>query len=572
MYQHKYDDNGLASSYLLLTLIVPLALYQYFRLWRKRAVVHCSCSNCLKNRRRKPYPAIIASALLTILIAYLIHNILTLRYATKDAAFDPLEILHISEDATADEIKKTYKKEMRKLKLKARKPQFKAVATEAIKNLNRAFNIMKNGDSYNKWLSNGSEKKLIIALPSFLVNFSTPSLVVYVLVLGFLIPALAYRKYKNFKYHCATGAYFKSVEAFYERINTFSRNDRALLAQLLLFISKREEFTARSWRRDISHVKKTIEEEYGMPLVGSEQGYLHLMDYLARTGQADPADREFAVQAALGLVEAYLQLAVSQGKSVLYESLLVLRKMITQAVLSPELAVLQFPGVAFKDAFINAHCRNGLPKSKSLLSEKKPVERPTTGIDDRSGSKEDGTPGRSVGTPAMDPVHADAAKTTDAKKFLTEHLGGRELKDALGVMHRMPAVKVQKLSAYVLDTQETNSNFNEKLEHITAMEGSAFRLERGAVTSVLLRLEGKAGAGCCHAPMLGRDVANSWNIYYKLNGELQSNVVTVGAFEGAKEITLQLPIGSSKYDVRVYIVSNGYFGIDAEASLLIKYY
>lgn len=533
MYQHNYDDNGLASSYLMLTIILPVALYQCYMLCAGSSGQQCTCKNCRRHVQKRSYARMLVSALLVLLVSYLIHNILTLKYSTRQNDFDPLAILGIEEGASVREIKRSYKKKMRALHMKLKRPKLKGIANKAIVNLNKAFQIVQDTDLYNKWLSNDSEKKLVIALPAFLMRFSVPSIGVYILVLGIIVPLFAYWRYSNIKYRCCTGAYYRSTESFYEKIETFSDNETILISQILLFISKTDEFAGKRWRRDISDVKREIENDAGIPLVSSEQGFLHLVDYVCRTGHGDPDDSQYARRCALSLVDAFIRIAVFKNKTKMYRVLALMRKMLVQAVFSPEFHMLQFPGVT---------------------------------VDHIVKNKEGAESGKDAGK------NRESGPFDKMKDFLTQHLALKDLKDALSVFYRLPRVEIHGLNAYALNTENVTSNFNEKVEHIVEKEGKAFKIEKGVTANVEFRLVKKAGSADCHAPFCSETVRNTWSVFYLLNGEIQKDVFTFDHFEGEKNIKFTLPVRSGKCSVRVHVVSNGCFGVDVDDSLLIKYY
>lgn len=87
MSQSNYDDSGLVSSYLLLTITLPLTAYQFYRTWYACRSFGCRCKNCKSSRQKHPYNRILVTALLILFLSYLLHNIFTIKVAGKQREF-----------------------------------------------------------------------------------------------------------------------------------------------------------------------------------------------------------------------------------------------------------------------------------------------------------------------------------------------------------------------------------------------------------------------------------------------------------------------------------------------------
>ncbi|KAI5169778.1 translocation protein SEC63 [Pancytospora epiphaga] len=531
MYQHDYDDSGLTTSYLLLSLMLPTALYQCYHLLMGPTVHPCRCNNCIKNRKGNSLRRMILLAASVLAASYLIHNILTIQIARRSTDFDPFTAINVREGASPAEIKKAYKKTVRKLNMKLKVAKSKDITTKAIMTANKAYKILQDPSAYEKWLSEGIEKKLIIAMPAFLIKSSVKSISIYILILGAIIPFIVYRKYSNIKYKCTTGAYYESAEQFYEKLESFSDNEELAIPQLIAFISKTKEFTTKVWKNEITDVKKVLEGVYCIPAVGNDQGYLQIMAYLCRASYSNSADAEYVRFCAVGIISAGIRIAIEEGKSKLCNALLVLRKMFIQAVPGPEYYLMQFPGIT--PGHIHSW-RNGRPGG--------------------SGSWKECLTGKEI------------------EEFLRKSLEGESSRNALAVLGSLPRISVKDVTAYTLNTENASSNVNEKVGSIIERDGNVYKIERGSAAYVSFKLVRKGGLKSCHVPYGQEVVGNSWIVYYQVNSEIQKSVFIFDDFEGEKEVVFALPIQDGTATLRVYSVSNGYFGVDGSDSIIIKYY
>ena len=112
-YQHL-DEDGLASSFLLLTSLLPFALYFLDQDIIKKLHSDCKCNNCTKYKvKTKRLPQILMLFIKTafwVVISYLIKNILTIQIKNKslENIFDPYTILNVTQDSSIKEVKKTF--------------------------------------------------------------------------------------------------------------------------------------------------------------------------------------------------------------------------------------------------------------------------------------------------------------------------------------------------------------------------------------------------------------------------------------------------------------------------------
>lgn len=517
MSQQDYDDNGLISSYLLLTLAMPLALYRIHSLWAHRAHSRCRCKNCRPIVRPWPVSSMLSTSLLVLFVSYLLYNVLTIRMTKGQSTFDPYATLGVPEEASLPDIKRAYKRMVRMVKRK--KGDIGQEGT--LININKAFSVLSDPESFNQWLSTGIEKRLIIAIPSVLLHFGKSAMGTYLLLI-FAICFFCYWRYSFIQYTSGSGALLRSTEKFFEKLNELGDNDKIVRAQLLLLLSRAVEFVTRSWSNDISGEKKNIESKVGIPLVSNDKGYLHLYSYLCRTGVADPRDLAYVKDSALKLIESYIKIAQFQHKTKVFTALLVLRKMFVQAVFAPEVGMLQIPGVSVQCAG-----RASTVKNKA-----------------------------------------------DMEEFTRTNVDGENLKDAQSILKMIPTVSIGNLSVFTLDTLQADSNMGSGMGQISQREAGAYKIERGAGANIHFTLKRTGGVPYVHSPFSnsGEPLNNNWLVYYTLNGEIQQPVITVDEFFDERSIEFVLSPMSRGGDARIFVVNNGYFYVDAVEAFAIKYF
>jgi translocation protein SEC63 len=551
MYQHKYDESGLPSSFLLLTLALPFALYQSYKLFSLSKKSSCTCSSCKVNPRPKSYYPHILSALSWAIVAYAANNIRTIKYVSSTQFFNPFTILEVDETSSLAQIKKKYKTLLRPLSRKAKIPKYKEAATEMIKDINKAFEILKDPESYRNWIKTDTKKESAIAIPAFILKFSLPSFIIYIICLSVAIPWVIYKKYRAYKNQSSLGFSFKSSESFLDQIDSFSENDQDILfMQLIVFISRLSEFNQRAWKNTLNtnegiqlkaeglnvsnikekcSVKKSIEAIYGTPVVSDDEAYLHILDYLYRTNKGHPQDRDFIRSTIIALIEGFLRIALLKNKSKLYEFLMVFEKMINQCVFCQDYYLLQYPNVTMSD--IVEYRQNKL-----------------------KGSSAKSTSGNSVSLKKG--LGSDI-------EFLSALVPESRLKETLKILHSIPVIEIKNLRAYT-STEENESDVQK--------EGDIFKIERNATPTIQFTLEKKNFSEYVHNPYSALEIKNKWRIYHRINGILHDQIINIDDFEGSKDIKFTIPSGDKRDELRIFAVQNGYFNSDSESSIIIRYY
>lgn len=525
MSQQQLDEDGLASSYLLLTTLLPITIFLLYSVLKPKPSFKCTCKFCSTKKTKRNVLKIIFTTVVCMIVIYLIKNILTIKIGKKSADFDPFQILDVTPDSSQHEIKKNYMKILKKLNRKRNKKETKDSADEGLKNLNKAFTILKDAESLNNWISNGPTKELLIAIPSFILKFSSPFLISYTLIIAIVIPGFFLIKHFGFKKVSRAGSSFASNEIFYNEIDNFSEASLVALHQCIFVAGKAEEFRTKKWNKELPHeCNKIIEMEYGVPVMGCNEGYLRILMYLARR-ISDPDDREYIRSKLLMLIEAYKRIAYAKRNTRVFESLFVFEKMVNQSILCLELYPLQYPGTDYNHL------------SKVLLSKTN-----------------------------------QSKKTVDTdKKLLSDILSGEDIKDALHILDNIPTVEIRELKAFTVDTTVDNCTFDGEAPQITKMEGNAFVLPRDFVPYIQLKISSPKLVPVCHTPFSQEPVFNKWTLYIKINGKLEGDLVFIDQFVGEKKIKVSVPSVNVRQDVRACIVSNGYFGNDCSASLTIKF-
>lgn len=532
MHHQKLDDDGLASSYLTLTALLPLGMYWMYRSFYPEKSFACSCNNCSRKKPKRKTGLLVLQGIYWAVIAVLLKNILTIKIKSKAVDFDPYAILGVSSESSLPEIKKSFRKILKSYRAKLNTTETKEEAEKGMKNLNKAFNILKDPESLSRWMRDDGTRELMIALPSALLQFSTPLLLVYTFVLAVAVPLYFFRKQHAFKRTSFSGSDYHSNEMFLEQVEGCSDLPQIAIQHILVIMGRSVEFSTRVWRSELrAGLVKELEMDYAFPVMVDSPGYLYILEYLFRKLDNDE-DREFVWSSILKLIESYMKIALARRKTRVFEALVTLQKMVHQAVFHPEYYRLQYPFVTFDSIYsMNA------------------VEA------------EGQSPGKK---------HAN---TKSDSQFLTEVLSSSKLKISLNVLNSIPRVSIKEFVAYTLNT-ETNdeSSFEKDFDKIIKREGDSFMVEKNAVPTIQLKLVSNGFYPICHTPFCSEPLRNKWIVYHKINDKIQNSIVILDAFEGTKKIKLSLPSVSTKDHVKVYVSSNGYFGNDVSSSLTIKSY
>lgn len=524
MHQHKLDDDGLASSYLLLTAIIPLIVYLLYSFFKKTPVFYCKCKFCIQ---KKPEPKTKKFLLLfgiIPIVSILLKNIWTIKIKSAQIAFDPYKILNITMESTETEIKKSYRKLIRTFSKKLNVQATKQSAEEAIKNLNKAYSILKDPQSLDKFLNSTTTSELLIALPSFILNFNTPFLIFYIILIVLAVPLFFLAKHKNFKKTSITGSLYTSNEKFFEEFDNLSEIPAVILQQIFLLIGISQEFSQRKWLETIPKDMMS-EENLKTPLVSNAEGYLRFILYLSRK-LTNQEDKQFIASTALKLLEAFKKISVEKEGGKILKQLIIVEKMVHQGLIHPDLYLAQYPGVSFESALEKSNLEGG------------------------------------VG-------HNFKDDEANLLKLLREN----DLPSALHIFDSIPAVVVNDLKAFTFQTQELDEAESLSSKNIKAVskDGDTFIIPKDSAPNISFNLISEKYSAICHTPFTTATIPNKWYIFATTNGKILGGLINLDCFEGKKSIQLPLPFSNGKHCIKIHVFSNGYFGNDLLATLNIKY-
>jgi len=489
MQNYDYDDSGLITSYLLLAFFLPLFFYQLYIMLAKHRKFPCSCPNCKKHVDKG---RLAMTAIITIVLAILLKNIFTTAYKPKNSAFNPFETLNITEEASLQEIKRAYRKAIFKLgKIKvspgATKEQETAAKKEQETTINRAFEILKSKKSYDEWFSKAKETTLVIAIPAIFMRFYNFSVFGYLVILA-IIPLFAFYLYRRIRSDTQYGGSFEANEQLIDNIESLAGD--LLIQKTLVFISRMPDFTHHKFRNDLLPHKTEIEDIGGVPMAIKSQSYLHIMDYLCRSQFASPKDCAYVKRKLLGILAGYIGIAKEIEKTQLFEMLLVLQKMVVQAIPLPEYMGMQNPAVTVQDAIMK-----------------------------------------------------------------------REVKKDFGAL--IPKVEFTNISLEVMGEQ------NEVLQ---PKSGGEYQIEQGTTVTINFCLKKLGGyESLCHSPYgMPVSVEHKWYVYMKIDGKLEGEVLVINRVGKERKLRFSFLARKNKSLIRLYAISNGYFGVDVNTPLAVK--
>ncbi|KAJ3128168.1 secretory subunit [Nowakowskiella sp. JEL0407] len=262
--EYNYDDSGTMFSLFLLSVSL-LVLVPSTYMWLSSIISpkksdaisqDCSCEACqkhkiklnakkLKKKAQIPYKEI-ALALGWIFVALLTYKVATAQY--EEPAWDPWEILGVSEGVTDSQIRKAF----RTLSLKYHPDKVDTKASDAEKEIlsekyiqiGKAYKVLTDEEARQRWEEFGhpdgkQSLTLGIALPTWLVNSSNSSLVllVYALIFGVGLPVVVARWWYSSKNLTKDGILHPTMGRFYQELK-----DNITTRGLLDLLTIAEEF------------------------------------------------------------------------------------------------------------------------------------------------------------------------------------------------------------------------------------------------------------------------------------------------------------------------------------------
>lgn len=151
MHYQELDEDGLASSYLMLTALSPIGIYYIYEMLKKKRGLDCKCKYCTKLKRQSKsvsyFSSLFLQSIFWIIVSYLIKNIMTIQIKKRSIGFDPYLILNVTKDSTIQEIKKSFRKIVKTYKKSMGDSNTNDTNEEELKNINKAFELLQNPEN-----------------------------------------------------------------------------------------------------------------------------------------------------------------------------------------------------------------------------------------------------------------------------------------------------------------------------------------------------------------------------------------------------------------------------------------
>lgn len=541
-YDYEYDESGVASSYLVLSLLIPVGLYLTYDLMRGKAVrrVRCVCRGCSERHVDRKSKRKVVAAIVWVLVAYLASNVGTLKMDYKKG-FDPLEVLGVEDGAGAREVKKRLRQLLMKYNVSKAPAGFRKEYEDKQKMINKAYGLVSNKERYEAWLNSESKTGEIVAIPGAVVRHGMYAFAVYSVVLGVLLPRWAYRRWREMRDKNRVGVRFRTMEMLYERIDGRLNQVRCpveMAMGLVQLIAKSAEFAERRWRSNVDGLRAQIESGFGFPLrdCGDEStGYLVLMDHLFRTGRATREDREYVQRESLRLIEGMKAIGAAKRLGGVVKGLIVLEGMIIQAVFDPRYAALQIPFVRFEDVFMRVR-----GKGRAGLSE------------------------------CVEQVE-----------------GGEQQESARNVWNGIPRIEICEFNASVIKTgvvgdgDDVESGDSDDVvvagpDEGRAGDSSVYVVPGGSIATVRVTVRktgGSRGFGAiAHAPYMKEAFRPKWAVMLTIDNVMYGKMQVVDDFEKKASVRFGIDVGELKKtcECKVFVGCGEYVDVNAERSIVIK--
>ncbi|WUR02597.1 protein transport protein SEC63 [Vairimorpha necatrix] len=534
-YKYQYDESGLASSYLALSFILPITLYFSYKFFFKKNIsrLSCKCVSCKNLPKERNFFGNFSLIFLWILVSILLKNVLVIKLDLK-RDFDPFEILGIDINTNPKLIKKKMVKMMLKYNVDRCPENKKKEYEEKIIEISKAYNIVKDKNTFAKWLNNESKSGEIMAIPDVIMKNATLAFIIYCLILGLCLPNYAYRKWKNIKTKNSLGVQFDSMECFINFINEDLKK-KCDIKNLLVILTKSKEFSTKKFSSNAKNIKSNIEYNFGYPLPDVKnlnEGFLVLMDHLFRLNECKEKDLDFIKTHSLILIDGMKCVAITKGYTEIYKKLFTLQAMILQSVFDEEYFLLQYPHVKFSDLFL-----------KKISGQK-----------------------------------------VDVQEALSNLLSGQELKDALLVHENIKKIVVKEFSAATQNTGNLNDASDvedeDKEDLIVKKEKiknfNTFKIENKSLVTIKVRLDilNKSKIEkCVHTYNIKERSLCTWSVFLTVDNILHKNIEVIDE-KNLKDVmfTFDAPADKISSEVKLYIMNGQYLRNNVEETIILKYY
>lgn len=367
---YEYDDSGLASSYLVLAILLPSTLYlSYNKLFSTKKIGRyiCSCERCLKKPYKKNKNSFILLVLISfwVLISLLIKNVLTLKLEYKSEYFNPYKVLEVGEEDSDNAIKKAFRKKAVKFNPDVVPEEEKEQVISKLKEVIKAFNILK--DKKGKTFVNEMTYE-VVAIPKFIIEKGYLVLIFYGVLLGLYFPNWAFKKWSSSVSQNKYGVYYSTIDSFYCNV----LEDTKDLNFIIQFIVGSKDLKERKWKsKDLRFLKQYVEDKFGFPLKDfgkPNQPYFVFIDHIFRMGKADYDDLDFLQVKSIAIINSLKEVAICKNFINTLKNLFEVEKMIVQAVFDPEFYLMQLPGNVFEKIFLkNKKVKDFIPEKDNIL-------------------------------------------------------------------------------------------------------------------------------------------------------------------------------------------------------------
>jgi DnaJ domain len=401
MSEYEYDKSGVSSSLLALTLFVPLLLASVPFVFgtTKEMRFSCACSKCregaairgrAKTSRVPKYVFFGAALLLLVPLRIVLSG-----GQRSGGRLNPYEVLGVGRNAGKDEIKKSYRINIRKAKMTKGDPDAKK---QAIQDILQARTILCDDKLRETWDAFGdtsNKRSQEIAIPEWLMSkhISGVLLVVYISILGFLLPKIVSRHWKKLSARSLAGVSYRTVENLYEFVKGSGPGISLKRAALALAVA--EDVEKRQWGSDLHKIKEALETELAIPVDSEEEVssesemvcyslYVMVMAQLGLSSEkvlqmVDPLDLKYIQSRSLRALVALKRVARALDNKGLLQSALLFEKCLIQSVPDPLYWEVQYPGVKFSDVFVRKYVKDKDParpgESENEKKEREAVDR-----------------------------------------------------------------------------------------------------------------------------------------------------------------------------------------------------
>lgn len=529
--KYFYDDSGLPTSYLLLSIFLPLAVTLSYKYIYRKKEYSCKCINCLKHKKSKESKfKVVLLAVLWTVVSLLIKNVLTIQH--KGKGYNPYTVLGVEPECTKVQLKSSF----RKLALKNDPHRFQGEerkeAEIRLREIVKAYNLINEGIKIDTEAS-----VEYIAIPDFMVTKGNFLLFLYFLFLGILLPRFAYQKYKSTNLKNRFDVNYKTTDSFYKMMinkenkklnDTFIKNE-SFIRWLIQFITSSSDLEDHKYKKSIN-IKSLVEETFGYPLKEGSTAYFVLMDHLFRTEQADFSDLQFVQNKSLQIIQSLKEIAVQKENDLLLERLFTLERMIIQAVFDEEYCDMQ-KGDTFEEIF-----RRRKMKERKVERE---FDFPQLKVKDIKAYVE-----RTI-------LLEDQAEQQNLLKQSVENQSNddpKEMNDTL-----------KKVTEKINDSVNSTVNITDK--------PNSFVLPCDSKITISFQTE-MIGPKMIHAPFLKEDILTNWCVFLMVDNKLHDEFKEIK--ESNKITKFIIESKNKPMNVKLLFKTAGYFGIDKEESISIR--